>query len=325
MDEVFVKEGHSVTKGKILIKLESAEAEADVAAAEAVLAQAAATLKKIEAGARTEEIRRAEAAVRQVTQEYEMALKGARSQEIGAARAKAETARAEKERAKGEYERFQRLYEENVASFQEKDQAQHRHEAAKGNYEAALEQLDMLVQGTREEQIAIAKAALDRAEATLEELQSGSRVEDIDAARAARDFAKARLDSASVMLREMRVVSPMDGLVESIDVHPGDLVEPGPTIRIVDPDDLELVVYVSAALLGHLRPDQEVTLTTDSHGEESFRGRIAHIASQGEFTPRNLQTEEERVQQVFGVTITLDSADGKLRAGMTATVHLGSS
>ena len=74
-------------------------------------------------------------------------------------------------------------------------------------------------------------------------------------------------------------------------------------------------------MLGHVHVGQTVRITTDSHGRREFSGRINHVASEGEFTPRNLQTEEERAQQVFGVTIQLDSADGLLRAGMAATAH----
>jgi HlyD family secretion protein len=110
-------------------------------------------------------------------------------------------------------------------------------------------------------------------------------------------------------------------VVESIDIHEGDLVKPGAIVRIADPEDLELMVYVSAAALGHLRLGQEVPFTTDSHGDETFGGKIAFIASQGEYTPRNLQTQEERVQQMFGVKVELSSAGGKLKAGMSATVH----
>jgi HlyD family secretion protein len=100
------------------------------------------------------------------------------------------------------------------------------------------------------------------------------------------------------------------------------LVKPGAIVSIVDPEDLKLYVYVSAAMLGHLRLGQKVPLTTDSDGAEIFEGTITYVAPAGEFTPRNLQTKEERVQQVFGVKLKLNSAGGHLRAGMTVTAHL---
>ena len=322
VSEVLVDEGAAVNPGDVLLRLESFEADAQVAGARASLAQAEAALAKLEAGARAEQIRQVEAALAQAEQSYQMALKGARSREIGKARASAEAARASRDEAEVEYKRIHQLYEEDVASKQMADQTMHALEAAQGVYEAALESLNLLVEGTRGEQIAIAKGARDQAQATLDELQNGARVEDIDAARAFRDAAKAALERADVRLREMTIISPMAGVIDSIDIHPGDIVTPGAIVSIADPEDLELMIYVGAAALGRLRLGQEVAMTTDSHGAKQFAGTIVHIAQGGEFTPRNLQTQEERVQQVFGVKIALNSAGGELRAGMAATVHL---
>jgi HlyD family secretion protein len=174
----------------------------------------------------------------------------------------------------------------------------------------------------RDEEIATAKAMYDQASAALAEVKRGTRAEDLAAARAARDAAAADRQRAEVALREMVVTAPMDGVIESLDVHPGDLVKPGPIVRMVNPEDLKMIIYVGAVMLGYLKVGQKVTLTTDAHGAETFEGTVARIATEGEFTPRNLQTQEERIQQVFGVKLTLNSAGGKLRAGMTATAHL---
>lgn len=322
VSQVLVTEGATVNVGDVLLQLESFEADAQIAGARASLAQAEAALAKLETGARTEQIRQSEAALTQAEQRYQMALKGARSREIGKARASAEAAKAMRDEAEDEHKRIHQLYEERVVSKQMDDQTNHALEAAEGVYEAALESLNLLVEGTRDEQIAIAKAARDQAQATLDELQNGARAEDIDAARAFRNAAKAALEHAEVRLREMTVLSPMTGVVNSLDIHPGDIVTPGAIASIADPENLELMIYVGAAALGRLRLGQEVAMTTDSHGSEQFKGTIVHIAQEGEFTPRNLQTQEERVQQVFGVKIELNSAGGTLRAGMAVTVHL---
>ena len=120
----------------------------------------------------------------------------------------------------------------------------------------------------------------------------------------------------------MQIKAPQAGIVESLDVRPGDLIQPGPIVRVVDPEDLEVTVYAGAALLGHLRIGQALRFTADAFGPETFTGPIRRIASEGEYTPRNLQTEEERVQQVFGVTLDLDTKGGRLRPGMTITAHI---
>ncbi|HOE65822.1 MAG TPA: HlyD family efflux transporter periplasmic adaptor subunit [Candidatus Hydrogenedentes bacterium] len=319
--EVLVNEGERVEKGQALVRLESDEAQALVNGARAKLDQATATLAKLEAGARSEELRQAEAAAQRAEQQYAMAVKGARSQEIEAARETAKALRAQRDAAETEFQRLQNLYERNAVSLQSRDQAQHARDAAAAQYQAAEERLDLLVKGTRSEELAMAKASRDQALAAFDLIRNGTRREDLETARAARDAAQAELDRAMANLREMEIVAPWDAVVESMDIRPGDILKPGASVRLVDPNQLELVVYVSASALEHLTLGQQVKVMTDAPDGGPYEGTIIHFATQGEYTPRNLQTKEERVQQVFGVKLRLDSHGGKLKAGMTASVH----
>ncbi|GMU94071.1 MAG: hypothetical protein AMXMBFR4_31290 [Candidatus Hydrogenedentota bacterium] len=321
VSEVLVDEGAGVARGEVLVRLEEDEARAMYDAACAKLAQVEAVLAKAIAGPREEEIRRQEAALAQAEAQYLMAVRGFRSEEVEQARAKSEAARAVRDQAQLDLERARSLVAGGAVSKQQFDEAEHRYKSVENEYKASLDQLNLLLHGTRDEQIAMAKADADRARAVLDEMRNGTRAEDIDAARAARDAAAAEKARAEVTLKEMVVVSPQNGVVELIDVHPGDLVRPGPVLTVVDPEDLSVIVYVSALYLGHLRLNQDVTLTSDSHGSEAFTGRITYLSPVGEYTPRNLQTQEERVQQVFGVKIQFDSAGGKLKPGMTVTAH----
>lgn len=318
--EIVAYEGDSVKQGDVIFRIDPAESEASLAAARALLAQAEAQLDKLEAGPRVEEILAAEAVVASAKAQYDEAVAGARSQEIGAARAVVESARADVNDAQAEFKRQSDLFEANVGPFAAMDQARHRLESARGALESAEEQLQLLLAGTRNERISMAKAQYDAALAKLEELQRGTRTEDLAAAQAARDQAGAQVKRAEVNLAEMTVVSPVDGVVETLDLRPGDIVPPGPAARVIDPEDLELAVYVSAAQLGHMQLGKRITFTTDSFGDERFEGEIVFIASVGEFTPRNLQTEEDRAQQVFEIKIHTDSAGGRLRPGMAGTV-----
>lgn len=322
VSEVLVAEGDRVAKDDVLVRLEASEADAFVAAAQAQLDQAEALLTKLETGARPEEIRQIEAAAGAAEAKYQLALEGFRSQQVEAARASAGGARAQLDRAKADLERVTSLLADNAVSQKNYDDAKLAHEVAQAQYKSAQENLDLLAAGSRDQEIAIARAGRDQAAAALEEAVNGARAEDLAAARAARDAAAAGLRQAQTGLSEMVVKAPRDGVVESTDVHEGDLVKPGPIVRIVDPEDLELVVYVSAGVLGRLRLGQKVQMTADSLGDDVFDGEICRIPSQGEYTPRNLQTVEERVQQVFGIKVKLNSAGGKLKAGMTATAHI---
>jgi multidrug resistance efflux pump len=320
--EVAVKEGDTVTAGQVLLKLECGEQEAALAAAKAKLAQQEAALARLETGARPEELAQAQAAAAATDAAYLMALNGARSEEIESARAMANAAKAQLDTASSDFTRIKALREGQAVSQQAFDQALHKLEAAQNQHKASTEQLDMLAKGTRNEQIEMAKADRDRAAAAYEELRNGARTEDIAAARAACDAARADILRAETMFNEMVVKAPRGAVVESFDVHAGDLVQAGPVLQLADPQDLKLVVYVGAIALGYLQIGQEVTFTTDAHGAEMFKGKISYIAPNGEFTPRNLQTQEERVQQVFGIKVAFDSQGGKLRPGMAATVHL---
>ena len=322
VSEVLAQEGDAVKQGDVLLRLEATEAEAVVAAAEARLAQAEATLAKMETGARPEEIRQAEAAAIRAEEQYRMAERGFRKQEVKGAAALSDAARAQRDEARTEFKRIEKLRDSNAISQQAYDQAKHALEAAEAQYSAATEKQGIAVEGARSEEINMAKAAFEQAAASRDLVKNGARKEDIDAAKALRDAADADLKRARVALDEMAVKSPRNGVVESMDIHPGDIVKPGAVATIADPDDLKLYVYVSAAMLGQLRLHEKVQLTADAYDNQQFEGEVVQIATQGEFTPRNLQTKEERVQQVFGIKLKLDSAGGKLRAGMTVVAHI---
>ena len=322
VSEVLAEEGQHVEKGDVLVKLETDEAEAARAAARAKLAQAEATLEKLRTGARPEEIRQAEAAAEQARQRYKIAQQATRPEDESAAIAMEDAARAQRDQAKSDFDRIERLFQAQAVPQQRYDQAQHALEAAEAQLQAAAERRKLAQEGARSEEIEAARAAAEQAQAALDLVKNGARKEDLDAARAVRDSAAADVERAEVNLRENIITAPRNGVVDALDIHPGDLVRPGPVATIVDVDDLEMFVYVSAGMLGYLRLGQEVTLTADAYPGETFTGTIVYIASSGEFTPRNLQTQEERVQQVFGVKIKMDSFGGRIRAGMSMTAHL---
>lgn len=317
-----VEEGDAIAQGDVLVQLDDGEAKALVAAADAQVAAREAMLAKLEAGATAEQLAQAEAAARVAEAQLAMALKGARNEEIRAANAALDAAAAQRNVASQEFERIQNLLAKEVASQRQFDQAKAALEAAEAGYRGAKEQRDLVLSGARDEEIAMARATSERAEAALAEMRTGARLEDIEAARAARDGAIAERTRALIGVDEMRIVAPQAGIVESLDVRPGDLVRPGPIVRVVDPEDLEVTLFVGAAMLGYLQVQQDITFTADAFVSEQFTGKIRRIASEGEYTPRNLQTQEERVQQVFGVTVGLDSHGGKLRPGMSLTARL---
>jgi multidrug resistance efflux pump len=121
--------------------------------------------------------------------------------------------------------------------------------------------------------------------------------------------------------REM-IHSPLAGVVLYRHVEPGEIASAGaPLLTVIDPQNLELTVYVPEDRYGRIQLGQVLPVTVDSYGGETFQGTVTHIAEKAEFTPRNVQTTDNRKTTVFAVRLDLDAAGGKLKPGMPADVH----
>jgi len=160
------------------------------------------------------------------------------------------------------------------------------------------------------------------AQETYRELQRGSRAEDLAAARAALDREEQRLAYLLRQSQEAVVRAPADGIVESLDLRPGDLVGPNqPVARILEPGQLWVRVWIPEPSLGHVRVGQRAAITVDSFPGRQFPGSVVEIRQQGEYTPRNVQTRKQRMDQVFGAKVAIDPTP-ELKPGMAAEVRL---
>ncbi len=122
-------------------------------------------------------------------------------------------------------------------------------------------------------------------------------------------------------LAEMEVVAPCDCTVEVFELRPGDLVSANaPAVALLDRTRLWVRAYVPEMRLGQVRPGMAVPVRVDGFGQERFGGRVTYVATQAEFTPRNVQTPEERSKQVFRIKVTVEDAVRRLRPGMSADV-----
>jgi multidrug resistance efflux pump len=158
---------------------------------------------------------------------------------------------------------------------------------------------------------------------TLRELERGTRPEDLAAARAALDGAESHLAYLRRQLEETLVRAPADGVIQSIDLRPGDLVAAGqPVARILEPGQLWVRVYVPETRLGSVAKGARVSIRVDTWPDRTFAGRIVEISERAEYTPRNVQTLDQRGDQVFGVKVAIDPTP-ELKTGMAAFVTLG--
>ncbi|MFL6216211.1 MAG: HlyD family secretion protein [Blastocatellia bacterium] len=321
--EVMVREGQEVKAGDPLIRFEAYDLTARRADAEAAVAQADANYQKLQNGFRPEEVAQARAQAEAAWMSLEEARNGPRRQEIEAARGQFNAANADYEVTRATLTRVEKLVRDGVQSKQDYDNAKAAFDRASGNRDAARQRLDMLLAGTRSEELKRAERQYNEAAAAYQMMQRGSRKEDVAAARAQLERARAALQQIDTQLGELEVKAPADAFIEVLRVRPGDLINPSaPVATLVELNRLWVRVYVPEPELGHAQLGKEVAVKVDTYKNETFIGTIEQVASRGEFTPRNVQTRSEREHQVFAVRVRIDNSSHLLRAGMAADVSI---
>ncbi|HXE75686.1 MAG TPA: HlyD family efflux transporter periplasmic adaptor subunit [Candidatus Xenobia bacterium] len=265
--ELPVEEGQWVEAGTVLARLDAADYRQQVSVDEAAL-----------------RVRNAELA---------LALAGSREQEIEVAQRNVADADADLKQKELDFKRAQELYQKDVVSAQFRDQAETNLKRSRATFERAQQTLSQIQEGTRKEQIAIARANVAQAQERL------------------------RLSRVNLEYSELR--APKAGVVTVRQAELGEVVNPGtPVVTLADLDNVWLRAYVNETDLGRIRWGQEATLKTDTYPDKTYRGRISFIASQAEFTPKSVQTFKERVTLVYRIKIELDNPQHELKPGMPA-------
>jgi HlyD family secretion protein len=309
IDKLLVREGDTVEAGQVLMTFDDQELLAS-------LAQSRAAAEKAKRGYRPEEIAEARAAAQQARADYDMRKNGYRKEDIAAAQADVARAAADETRTRLDFQRYEALAKKDLVSKQQRDTAEANWKVAVAQKENSQHKLDELSHGYRQEEIAGAEARYAQTVATLEKLQRGNRREDIDSAQAALAYDQARF-------RERQVAAPTAATVEVLDVRPGDLISPNtPVATLLERDQIYVRIYIPETEISRVRVGQKAQVTVDSVGKQVFDGVVEQINQQAEFLPRNVQTREERVHQVFGVKIRIDDASHRVLAGMAADVKL---
>ena len=274
VDRRLVDEGETVKKGQIVAKLETADLELDVANARAQLLAAQATFAQLANGSRPQDVSVAQAALR--------------------------SAQADKQNAAVEYERMRRLFAQGAVSAQELDRSQTSFATANARADQTVQQLSLVVEGPRREEIDLAAARVEQ----MKQVQK---------------LAQTRLGYA-------QITAPVDGVVLSKNIEAGEYVSPGtPVVTIGDLNQFWLKAYIAETDLGRVKLGQKVKVTTDTYPNKAYEGRIGFIASEAEFTPKSIQTTEERVKLVYRIKINVENTSRELKPGMPAdaVIQLG--
>jgi HlyD family secretion protein len=282
--EVMVAEGDRVAARAVVVRLDARDAELALARARADLAMADAQWRLLQSGARPEDIRVAEA-------------------QHSASAADVSVATAERAAADVDVERYERLLASNSGTRKQRDDAVARLNVARERERAARERMR-----SAEESVARVKA--------------GARREEVEAARARIDAADLQIATWEKAVADATVYAPISGMVTSKLVNAGELVQRGqPLVVIADLDRAWANVYVDGPVVPRLKLGQAVTIHTDAGGA-GRPGTVSFIASTAEFTPRNVQTAEDRATLVYRVKIAVDNSDGVLKIGMPVEAEI---
>jgi HlyD family secretion protein len=224
-------------------------------------------------------------------------LAGSRKEEIAQAEAELAGAQAEAKKYADDYRRQEALFNRQVIAQQKLD-------AARASYENS-------------------RARARQAEEALALARKGPRVERKDQARARVREAEAALSLAETRLGYCRLLSPVTGLVIAKNIEPGEQVAPGtPVITVGEMDSVWVRAYINETDLGRVKVGQKAHVTTDTWPGKSYEGAVSFIASEAEFTPKNVQTQKERVKLVYRVKITLPNPNLELKPGMPADAEI---
>jgi len=309
IDRVLVREGDAVQPGQILLTFDDRELQA-------ALEQSRANAQKAERGYRPEEIAEARAAAEQAKADYELRKNGYRKEDIDAGQDDLERAKADEVRTRLDFDRYEALAKKDLVSKQQRDTSEANWKMALAQRDMAQHKFDELQRGYRPEEIASAQARYLQAQANLEKMERGNRREDIEQAKAAYEYDQARF-------RERQVVAPSAAIVEVLDVRPGDLIAPNtPVATLLEKDQIYVRIYIPETEYGRIKLGQKAEVRVDSFPNTVFDGEVEQINQQAEFLPRNVQTREERVHQVFGVKISINDPAGHVLPGMAADVKL---
>lgn len=321
--KVLTSESATLAAGQPIVELEMPELDSERDQLVAQKEAAKAVVERLENGARPEEKAAAKASVDAAQARLARMQHGYRAEEIEQARQELQALEADLQNAFVDLNRERSLLAKNATTVASYDAAHARHARLQAQAGAAAAKAKMLESGYRPEEIAESKAELARLEANYNLLLAGTRQEEIDEARAKVAELTAKIAEIDVRRAERVVVAAEKCVVETLLVRPGDIVAANqPVALVLRADDLWVKAYVSEIDLGRIRLGQQVQVTCDAYPKKRFAGEVTQISTISEFTPRNVQTIDERHHQVFGFKVRITDPQGIFKSGMAADVWL---
>jgi len=332
--ELPIEEGVEVRKGSVVGRLDAVQLQqqrhrdsASVTLAETQFTQQL-TAIEYQKAAVSADVELCQAALKQAEARLEQLLAGSRKQEIEQARAAAEEAHTQRALAKEDWTRAQTLYKNDDISASQYDQFRTRSEATSAALKRAEEQLALVIEGPRKEDIAAARAQVEQARASLRlaeaaRLDLKRREQELESRRAQIEQAKAQLGITDAQLDDTVAVSPVNGVILVKSAEAGEILAAGTTIATIGEMERPwLRGYINERDLGRVKLGAKVKVTTDSAPGKVYWGRVSFISSEAEFTPKQIQTPEERVKLVYRIKVEVDNPNRELKLNMPADAEI---
>jgi HlyD family secretion protein len=334
MTELAVREGDFVKKGDLIAKLDAAQLEQQQLRDQAAVASAQSSLQQLQTSIEYQaatidsdiSTRRAELAQAQAKLDELMA--GSRPQEIQQAQSGVADAKAWNDQARQDWDRAQTLFAREDISKSQYDQARAKLDSTAAQLRQAQDHLALVQEGPRKEEIAGARAQVSRAQAAVQTAEANRielrrKQEELSARRAEIDRTRAQVGMTQTQIGDTTIVAPIDGVVLVKSAEAGEVVAAGTTI--VSLGDLAhpwLRAYINETDLGRVKLGGKVQLSTDSFPGKTYEGHISFISSEAEFTPKQIQTKEERVKLVYRIKIDVDNPHQELKNNMPVDAEI---
>jgi HlyD family secretion protein len=241
--------------------------------------------------------RQAQAGAEVADAQYRLLVEGARSEDVRVGEESLRQAEAAFKIASDDYARMKDLLATNTVTQKQFDDAESRH--------------------------TIAQAQLASAKQTLQKLQRFARPQELAAAKARVDQAKASADLFRQYLADATILAPVSGTVTEKPVEEGELISVGTVVvTIARLEQMNLMIYVNENELGKVKLGGKADVVIDTYPDRTFPGKVIFISPIAEFTPKNVQTKEDRTKLVFGVKLEVDNKEGILKSGMPADAYV---
>lgn len=329
-----VNEGDTVSSNMVLARLDTVQLERQKSRDQAALASAESLVPQLQTSIERQKTSLAgETALRQAQlAQAEAVLRdlqaGARPQEIQQAQAQVSETRSQHQQARQDWDRAQVLHKNDDISTAQFDQFRTRFDATSAALRQAEERLALVVEGPRKDQIEGARAQVAQARASLQ-LTEASRLElkrmeqELVTRRAQVEQARAQVAVVDAQLADAVAASPIDGVVLVKAAEAGEILAPGTTfLTIGDVRRPWIRAYISEQDLGRVKLGMKVKVTTDSFPGKAYWGKVTFISSEAEFTPKQIQTPEERVKLVYRIKIEVENPQSELKLNMPAEAEI---